>query len=104
VAEQYEPERVVRANVQSILRKVSVAARYRYTRRYPDEMPRDGAIARRSPAGAGQARLRGLPDGPQSWATVEPKFERLAAPFTSAPLRRELVAAIARLEDMTVRA
>ena len=34
---------------------------------------------------------------------MQRKFERLAAPFTSAPLRRELTVAVARLEEMPVR-
>ena len=47
--------------------------------------------------------FEGFVTRPQSWATVERKFERLAAPFTSAPLRRELTVAVARLEEMPVR-
>src|SRR5205085_7190864 len=37
--EQYELERIRRADVQALLRKVSVTWRYRYTRRYPAELP-----------------------------------------------------------------
>ena len=39
---------------------------------------------------------------PMSWQTVVEKFEGLSAPYTDASLRREIVEAVARLEDLQV--
>ena len=103
--EQYEAERIVRADVQGLLHKVLVMSRYRYTRRYPDEMPCRVTVWLRDGRRLVQDKrdFEGFVTRPQPWATVQRKFERLAAPFTSAPLRRELTATVARLQEVPVR-
>jgi 2-methylcitrate dehydratase len=40
---------------------------------------------------------------PMGWDTVVDKFERLSAPYTTAPLRQKIVQAVADLETTPVR-
>src|SRR5205085_9419094 len=69
---QYEPGRIVREDVQDLLRKVLVTPRYRYTRRYPDEMPCRVTIRLRGGRRltAEKRDFEGFPTRPQSWEKV----------------------------------
>ena len=102
--EQYAPERIVRADVQKLMRKITVRASPAYSERFPDEMPSRVTLT------LGDERVlerevRSYPgwhSQPPNWATVYAKFERLAAPFTKASQRTEIADAIAHLEGIAV--
>jgi 2-methylcitrate dehydratase len=113
--EQFRPERIPMADVQSLLRRVSIRPHGRiarprelseridsYSRVYPDEMPatvsiklRDGrtvSIERRS--------YEGFHDNPMSWSRIEAKLERLAEHALTPSERRALVDGVHSLETI----
>src|SRR5437762_1312741 len=80
---QYAPERIVREDVQSLLRRVTIQPDEELSKRFPAEMPcriqitlKDGrtfAIEKQD--------YEGFYTRPMSWEKAVAKFERLAAPY-----------------------
>jgi len=102
---QYAPERIVREDVQSLLRRVSVRENPEYSARFPNEMVtkvkihlRNGKTVERE-----QNSYEGFHSHPMSQATVEAKFTRLAEPHAGAGLRKDIVAAVLDIERLQVR-
>jgi 2-methylcitrate dehydratase len=90
------PERIVRADVQNLLRKVTVRPDEALSKRFPLRCP---AVSRSSSRGGGPSVIEkqdyeGFYTRPLSWEKAEAKFERLAAPYTErvAPGHRRAVA------------
>jgi len=103
--QQYAPERILREDVQSLLRRVTVRPAVEFTRRFPQHMAcrisvktRDGRVLVKE-----QEDFEGFPTQPMRWETVVAKFERLSAAHSGAPLRRKIVEAVAELERISVR-
>jgi 2-methylcitrate dehydratase len=101
---QYLPERIVREDIQTLLRKIQVRPNEDYSRRFPNEMPckltvtlRDGRTLIKE-----KRDYEGFITHPMSWETVAQKFERLATPFTSAETRRAVIQTVMRLEEVSV--
>ncbi|MGH2404968.1 MAG: MmgE/PrpD family protein, partial [bacterium] len=102
--EQYRPERIVRHDVQALLRNVVVRPSEDYSRGFPQLMPcrvvivlNDGRVLVRE-----KADYEGFHTRPMQWETAVAKFERLCVPYTDAGLRREIVEATAALDGMRV--
>lgn len=102
--EQYQADRIVRPDVQSLLRKIRAIPSVDYSRRFPDEMPcrvtvtlNDGRILTKE-----KRDYEGFLSRPMSWETVALKFERLSAPYAGPELRREIIDAVANLEVIQV--
>ncbi|MGH2345614.1 MAG: hypothetical protein ACRDG4_10345, partial [Chloroflexota bacterium] len=102
---QYRPERIVREDVQALLRLVTVRPDPALSGRFPKEMPcrlaitlDDGRILRRE-----KTDYEGFVSRPMRWETTAAKFERLAAPYTDRESRRALVEAVSQLDSLTVR-
>ncbi len=102
--DQYKPDRILRDDVQSLLRKVSVRPHEDYSRRFPDEMPcrlvvhlRDGRVVEKE-----KRDYEGFFTRPMSWEKVVAKFHRLSSPYVKAKLRGEIVEAVAKLESLKV--
>ena len=101
---QYVPERIVREDVQSLLRRVTIQSDEVLSKRFPAEMPcriqitlKDGqtfAIEKQD--------YEGFYTRPMSWVKAVAKFERLAAPYTGATQREALVETVAHLETKEV--
>jgi 2-methylcitrate dehydratase len=98
--EQYEPERIRRDDVQTLLRKATVRPSEEYSRRFPLEMPcrvaitlQDGRVLV-----ADKRDFEGFPTRPMGWVTVVEKFERLAEPYTTKQLRAQVVETVERLD------
>ena len=103
--EQYAPERILREDVQRLLRQVTVRPAEEFTRQFPQHMScrisvetRDGRVFVEE-----QEDYEGFPTRPMRWETAMAKFERLAAPHADVSLRREIVGAVAGLEGIMVR-
>ncbi len=101
---QYRPERIVRGDVQALLRKVSVQADEKLSRRFPQEMPcrirvflTDGRVL-----SIEQRDYEGFSTRPMPWEKAVAKFTRLAAPFTDEPLRRALEETIRHLDTVHI--
>lgn len=101
---QYAPERIVREDVQSLLRKVTIEPDEALSKRFPDEMPcriqitlKDGQELHIE-----KKDFEGFYTRPMSWEKAIAKFERLASPFTEAAQRASLVETVAQLETKDV--
>jgi 2-methylcitrate dehydratase len=101
---QYDAARIVRDDVQQLLRRVEVRPDAELSRRFPAEHAcrlrvqlRDGRLLERD-----KSDYEGFHTRPMSWETVVAKFERLSAPFTDARLREQVVDAVARLEQIDI--
>jgi 2-methylcitrate dehydratase len=102
---QYAPKRIVRQDVQTLLRKVVVRAVDEFSGRFPDEMPsriritlKDGRILTKE-----KRDYEGFLTRPPGWQAITEKFERLTEGRISRRLQREIQEAVASLETIHVR-
>jgi 2-methylcitrate dehydratase len=102
--QQYEAARIVRDDVQRLLRRVEVRPDPELSRRFPAEHAcrlrvrlRDGAILTSE-----KSDYEGFHTRPMSSATVAAKFERLSAPYADERLREQLIEAVLRLEQIDI--
>ncbi len=100
---QYAPDRITRADVQALLRKVKIRPADDLSRRFPREMPCRISVR----LGNGQTLkiekkdYEGFHARPMSWETARRKFDGLASRAGPA-LRAEIVDAVRHLEDIRV--
>lgn len=102
--EQYAPERIVRDDVQSLLRRVTVRPDEELSERFPQDHAcrlvvrlRDGRALEVAKRG-----YEGFHTRPMRWETVVEKFERLSQPSADAGLRKDIVETVGGLEDARV--
>nr|WP_242661270.1 MmgE/PrpD family protein [Mycobacterium mantenii] len=102
--EQLENERVSRRDVQELLSRVEVRPAADLTADYPQRtaarvhvIANDGREFSRE-----QSDYDGSPTRPMSWERVVDKFGWLAEPFCDDPLRDDIVAAVARLDEIPI--
>lgn len=102
--EQYDPQRIVRDDVQNLLRRIRVEPSLEYSQRFPNEMPcrlaltlRDGRTLTKD-----MTDYEGFYTRPMRWETVVQKFERLAASRADLSLRKKIVDAVAHLDTIQV--
>lgn len=102
--EQLENHRVLRSDVQDLLSRVEVKPADDLTAGYPRRTAaRVRVIANDGREfGREQSDYEGSPTRPMSWERVVDKFGWLAEPFCDEPLRDDIVAAVARLDDIGV--
>lgn len=103
--EQYEPERIVKDDIQSLLRRVTVVPDPGFSRRFPDEHAcrltvtlKDGRTLIKE-----KYDYEGFHTRPMSWAKAEEKFHRLGEKAFDVFRRAEIVDAIRRLDLISVR-
>jgi 2-methylcitrate dehydratase len=101
---QYLSERIVREDVQSLLRTVIIQPDEALSKRFPAEMPcriqitlKDGRTL-----GIEKQDYEGFYTRPLSWEKAVDKFERLAAPYTNVEQRMSIIDAVAHLETREV--
>jgi 2-methylcitrate dehydratase len=101
---QYEPERIVREDVQSLLRRVVIRPRADFSSRFPSEMPSRVAIHMRGGTvhEIEKRDYEGFHTRPMRWETVAAKFDGLAAPWADETLRAEIREAVRTLGDRPV--
>ncbi|OBJ24780.1 MmgE/PrpD family protein [Mycobacterium sp. 1245801.1] len=102
--EQLENDRVSQSDVIDLLSRVQVVPAADLTADYPQRtaarvhvITHDGRQFSRE-----QSDYEGSPTRPMSWDRVVDKFGWLAEPFCDEPLRDEIVAAVARLDEIEV--
>jgi len=102
---QYAPERIIRENVQSLLRKVTVRPDDELSRRFPQEMPCRIKVFLKggSTLSIEKQDYEGFYIRPMSWEEAVMKFEGLATPYTSQGQRRSIEEAVEHLEAREVR-
>ena len=103
--EQYEQERIRRADVQALIGKISIQLNASFSERFPNEMPcRIKIILKDGRALEEEAQdYAGFFTQPMSWEMAIQKFNEIAAPHTSAAQRTAIAEAVARLEWVSVR-
>ncbi len=101
---QYEPARIARSDVQSLLHRVNVVPNQGYSKRFPDEhccklavTLTDGRVFVRE-----KTDYEGFHTRPMSWEPVIRKFEGLAGYVFDPSRRREIVDAVKRLDEIAV--
>lgn len=102
--EQYTPQRILRDDVQTLLRRVMVRPDTSLSRRFPDEMPVHIHVGL---FGGGSYELdktdyEGFSTRPMPWEKVVAKFHGLAAPYADPGVRRAVVEAVEKLEALNV--
>jgi 2-methylcitrate dehydratase len=102
---QFEPDRIARADVQQLLKKVSVRPDHEYTELYPAKMPakitvrlQDGAVIEHE-----VQNFPGMPSDPFTWEDSVEKFDRLVAGRADESVSREIKDAVRSLESIQVK-
>src|SRR6202045_3628660 len=102
---QFEPDRIMRADVQRLLKKVSVRPDQEFTDQYPAKMParitvrlQDGKVIEHE-----VQDFPGLASHPFTWEDSVEKFDRLVAGRADEGLCREVKGAVRSLENVQVR-
>ena len=101
---QYIPERIVREDVQSLLRKVTIQPDEAMSERFPAEMPcrititlKDGQVL-----SIEKQDYEGFYTRPMSWEKAVAKFGRLTTPYTNTAQRDSIVETVAHLETKEI--
>ncbi len=101
---QYDPDRIRREDIQSLLRKVKVLPNMEYSRLFPDALPckitvnlKGGKIVMRE-----KRDYEGFFTRPLSWDRVRKKFYSLCPSFLDMGLREKIVNHVANLEEIDV--
>src|ERR1700722_13089913 len=101
---QFQPERIARADVQTLLKKVSVRPDNEYTDQYPAKMPakitvrlQDGTMIEHE-----VQDFPGLASDPFTWQDAVDKFDRLAAGRVEETLSGEIKDAVRSLENIQI--
>ncbi len=102
---QFEPERIMRADVQALMKRVAVRPNQDYTEQYPRNMPakitvrlQDGTTIEHE-----VQDYPGLASHPFSWEDEVEKFDRLVAGRVDAALCQEIKDAVHSLEGIQVK-
>ena len=102
---QFQPDRIVKPDVQALLKKVSIRPNDEFTAQYPRKMPakitiglQDGTVIEHQ-----VQDYPGLASHPFTWEESVEKFDALAAGRVDAGLSREIKDAVLSLESIQVR-
>lgn len=102
--EQYRPERIVAADVQDLLRKVTITPDPELSARFPGLLPArleveldDGSVA-----SASRDDYHGFYTNPFDWTAARDKFNRVTHAFTSSAERDAIAETIATLDERSV--
>jgi 2-methylcitrate dehydratase len=102
---QFEPDRIIRADVQQLLKKVSVRPDHEFTELYPAKMPakitvrlQDGTVIEHE-----VQDFPGMPSDPFTWEDSVEKFDRLVAGRADESVIGEIKDAVRLLESIQVK-
>jgi 2-methylcitrate dehydratase len=102
---QFNPERIVKPDVQTLLKKVSVRPNHEYTEQYPKKMPakiivrlQDGKVIEHE-----VQDYPGLASHPFTWEDAVQKFDALVAGRVDKGLSGEIKDAARSVENIQVR-
>jgi 2-methylcitrate dehydratase len=104
--EQYTPERIAAADVQTLLRKVTITPKMSLSARFPQSLPgelevelEDGTIF-----SAQRESYHGFHTNPFDWTAAQAKFDRVTRAYTTAGDRDAIADVIATLEERPIAA
>jgi 2-methylcitrate dehydratase len=102
---QFKPDRIIKPDVQGLLKKVSVRPNQEYTEEYPEKMPakitvrlQNGKIIEHE-----VQDYPGLASRPFTWEESVEKFDRLTAGYIDEGLCREIKDAVRSVENIQVK-
>lgn len=103
--DQYRRERIERADVQGLLRRVRVTPDPELSSRFPQEMPSKVAIVLKdgSKFETEKVDYEGFFTRPMSWSTAAGKFRRLTQSVLDVGRQDELIEAVQRIEGFPIR-
>lgn len=98
--EQYEPERIVAEDVQSLLRKVTITPRAELSARFPQWLPArlEVELDDGSTLTASREDYHGFYTDPFDWAAARAKYERVTRAFMTAAARDAIAEVVATLD------
>jgi 2-methylcitrate dehydratase len=101
---QYLPERIMRDDVQNLLRRVSIRPDEALSQRFPAQMPCRVQISLKGGRvlSIEKQDYEGFYTRPLSWERAIAKFERLAAPATDSEQRAAIIETVAHMETKIV--
>ncbi|HEY2472921.1 MAG TPA: MmgE/PrpD family protein [Terracidiphilus sp.] len=102
---QFEPERIIKPDVQALLKKVSVRPSHEYTELYPGKMPVKIAVTLEGGKVIEHSvqDYPGLTSHPFTWEDAVQKFDTLVAGRIDEGLSREIKDAVHSVEGVQVR-
>lgn len=102
---QYEPERILRDDIQGLLKRFTVRPSQAYTDRFPAEVATTVTVTLKDGRrlSIDKTDYEGFRTRPMSWETVIAKFNGLAAPFASPRAREAIVDAVRNIEKLRIR-
>jgi 2-methylcitrate dehydratase len=102
--DQYEPDRIARDDIQTLLNKVKVTPKQEYSDRFPDEMVTNITIHMNDGTeyNIEKTDYEGFTSRPMSWETVTAKFNLLAGPHMGREERENLIKTVFSFEDHDV--
>ncbi|MEM1320706.1 MAG: MmgE/PrpD family protein [Bacteroidota bacterium] len=102
---QYEQERILKDDIQTLLKKVEVFERKEYSDRFPEEEAcaitihfKDGSTITKK-----KKDYEGFHTRPASWDFICEKFNNLTRDFADEALRNRIISIVQNLEDHTIR-
>lgn len=102
--QQYAPERIVRQDVQTLLRKVTVTPEAAFTARFPAEMPAQVEVELLDGTRfcVSAASFQGFTLQPLDWAAACEKFYPLVEPFTGGAAAAQIARCVHELDSREV--
>lgn len=103
---QYTPERIMAADVQALMRRITIVPDEALSRKFPQHLPAELEVVLTdgTPLHASREGYRGFHTDPLDWGDARAKFDALAAPFASAGQRDQIAALVQDLEHQRVAA
>jgi 2-methylcitrate dehydratase len=104
-SEQYLPQRIMRSDVQSLLRKVQVYPSKEFSSRFPNAMPCEITIHLKSGKTVSRTvdDYEGFLTRPMNLAQASKKFTTLTSKFIDEDQKKRIIDAVTRLENIKIR-
>jgi 2-methylcitrate dehydratase len=101
---QYLPERIIKDDVQKLLKKVFVNEKKEYSDRFPNEVACDITILLNNGTvfQIDKKDYKGFVTRPASWEMIVEKFNQLSTPFANELLRNEIISMVEELEKYKI--
>ena len=101
---QFTQERIVRQDVQSLMKLVKVQPDDALTKRYPKEMPSHIEVQLNNGKTLSHdvSAFPGFPTQPMSWQQIVHKFEQLSVGHVSSSLSNNIIGAVQQLEHISL--
>jgi 2-methylcitrate dehydratase len=103
--EQYLPERIVRSDVQALLKKIQVTPSKEFSSRFPNAMPCEITIHLKSGKTVTKTvdDYEGFLTRPMSWESATGKFSTLVSGFVDDEQKNKIIDSIMCLENIKIR-